>query len=173
MPGKLKVTMILLQTLDGFIAKNDDDKLDWGSKTDKLNFKNKTVEIGTMICGSNTYLQMPDFAFKNRKTFVLTSKPQELPERENVVFFTGTVSELSFKLEQDGLINVAVVGGGRVYNSFLANNLVDEIFVTIAPVAFGKGIHGFGENVLSNKFELVSVDKMGENELYLHYRVVR
>jgi dihydrofolate reductase len=172
MANKLKISMILLQSLDGFIAKNQQDKLDWGSKTDKQNFKEKTIEIGTMICGTNTYVHMPDFAFKNRKTYVLTSRPDELIQRENVTLFTGSPIQLVQKILDDGITKVALVGGGHIYNSFLAENLVDEIFITIAPVAFGKGIHGFGENVLANKFKLISMSKMGEDEIYLHYEVI-
>ena len=173
MPNNLTLIMILLQSLDGFIGKNQEDKLDWGSKEDKQNFKNKTIEIGTMICGTKTYLHMPDFAFKNRTTYVLTSRPAELPQRENVILFKGSPEELINKMKLDGITQAALVGGGHIYNSFLASNLVDEIFITIAPVSFGSGIHGFGETVLTNKFELISVDKMGTNELYVHYRVIK
>lgn len=173
MTEKIKVSMIMLQSLDGFIAKNQNDKLDWGSKEDKQNYKAKTVEIGTIICGTNTYLQVPDFALKNRKVYVLTNRPEELPAKDGVTLFKGTPESLIEKVKQDGITEVAVVGGGHIYNSFLASSLVDEIFVTIAPVVFGVGIHGFGESVLTNKFELVSVDKMGEGEVYLHYRVIR
>ena len=171
MPQDIKVSMILLQSLDGFIAKNQNDKLDWGSKEDKQNYKAKTVEIGAIICGTNTYLQVPDFALKNRKVYVLTNRPEEIPDKEGVVLFKGSPQSLIEKIKSEGITKVAVVGGGKIYNSFLSANLVDEIFVTIAPVAFGVGIHGFGDSILTNKFELVSVDKMGEGEVYLHYRV--
>lgn len=173
MPNNLKVSMILLQSLDGFIARNQNDKLDWGSSKDKQNYKAKTVEIGAIICGTNTYLQVPDFALQNRKVYVLTNRPQELPNKDGVTLFKGSPQELIEKIKSDGITQVAVVGGGHIYNSFLAAELVDEIFITIAPVAFGTGVHGFGQTELNNKFELVSVDKMGDNELYVHYRVVR
>jgi len=172
MPKNIKVSMIMLQSLDGFIAKYQNDRLDWGSKQDKQNYKAKTVEIGAIICGTNTYLQIPDFALKGRKVYVLTSRPEELPTKDEVTLFKGTPQELIAKIQQDGLTKVAVVGGGRIYNSFLASKLVDDIFITIAPVAFGTGVHGFGQNQLDTKLELVSVDKMGDNELYVHYKVL-
>ena len=64
-------TLKMMQSLNGFIAKNQKDDLKWGSSTDKKLYKSLSLEYGTVILGKNTYLAMPKIAFKGRQAVVI------------------------------------------------------------------------------------------------------
>lgn len=171
MSFQTKISMFLLQSLDGIIAKKQRDNLDWGSFEDKEHFRSKTKQIGTMIMGSNLYKIMPEHAFDKRITYVLTSNPSALRKQKNVEFFSGKPAELVELLSQKGFHEAALVGGGLIYGSFLKANLVDEIWVTIAPKIFVEGIFGYGKEKLDVDLDLLEVSKLGKNEILARYRI--
>lgn len=163
--------MFLLQSLDGIIAKNQTDNLSWGSLEDKEHFRSKTKQIGTMIMGSKLYKVMPEHAFDQRKTFVLTSNPAKFEPKKDIEFFTESPLELVKKLTDSGIKEAALVGGGLIYGSFLKANLVDEIWVTIAPKIFVEGVFGYGKEKLDIDLEIIKTYILGKNEILAHYRI--
>ena len=73
---------------------------------------------------------------------------------------------------------ILVEGGGAINFSFLKADLVDELYVTLSPTIIGGATaptvadgHGFLRNTRL-RLELLSSKKI-ENELFLHYRVLR
>lgn len=171
----MKVTLIILQTLDSIIACELKDDLSWGSKEDKKFFSTKTKEIGTMVMGASTFRNMPEKAFTKRKSLVFTSDPDKYSGYENpygeVDFIKGTPEEGLKRLEEQGIEEVALIGGGNINNQFLDARLVDEMYITIAPKIFGTGIRGVGEKELNIDLELLDVHKFADNEVLLHYKV--
>lgn len=168
----IKTTLIILQSLDGFIARYQDDSLSWGSWEDKEHFRNMTKQIGVMIIGSNTYRKMPESAFDKRFNLVLTSNPNDYEEKENIIFKNFSPKQSLEYLGSLGYKQVAVVGGGKINNSFLHDGLVDEIYVTIGPKIFAGGIPSFGDHQIDKSLELLDYKKITQNELLLHYRVL-
>ena len=169
--SNIKTIVIILQSLDGFIARNQDDNLSWGSYQDKEHFRNLSKEIGVMILGSNTYRKMPESAFEERFTLVLTSTPNQFKDTENIVFRDFSPKESLDYLASLGYKQVAIAGGGKINNSFLKDRLVDEIYVTVAPKIFGTAIPSFGDHSLNIDLELLDYKKITQNELLLHYTV--
>lgn len=177
----MKITLIILQTIDGYLACDTNDDLSWGSKADKEFFRNKTKEIGTMIMGSCTFEKMPDSAFKDRMCIVMTSNVDKYQDRIESLTKAGVQIELSEStpemcityLETKGIENVALIGGGRLNGAFLKAGLIDEIYVTIAPVLFGNGVKSFNLGTpepVHADFRLVDVDKIENREVLLHYK---
>jgi dihydrofolate reductase len=171
----LKVTLIILQSLDGFIAKSQGDDLSWGSIEDKNFFRQKTKEIGVMIMGSKTFLSMPEKAFSERFSLVMTKNPKTISEnfknKENIHFFDQSPQKAIEFLINKRFKSAALIGGGEINNSFLKAGLINEIFVTIAPKLFGKGISNFGENQSHVDLDLLEVKKINSDEILLHYKV--
>ena len=87
--------------------------------------------------------------------------------------WTSTLEQLSAL----GLHKLAILGGGELVGSLLAENLIDEIWLTICPVIFGGnsaptpvGGKGFLQSQ-GKKLQLLEV-KQVEEELFLHYSVI-
>ncbi|MBI3379221.1 RibD family protein [Candidatus Gottesmanbacteria bacterium] len=84
---------------------------------------------------------------------------------------------LTHYFKKNNLQKILIEGGPTLFGSFLKENLVDEMFVTIAPKIFGsveKSTKTMVENYLFPpnkvpKFKLVSTQVI-DNELYLRYR---
>jgi dihydrofolate reductase len=164
----------MMQSLDGIIARSIDDDLSWGSSEDKKLYKKFTTEFGTVIVGSTTFEQMPKIAFKNRLCVVLTrdkSKYIEYLENPNFVFIAPNPNEVVKYLESQNIEKAVIIGGSKVNNLFLKADLVNEVFITIAPTIFGDGVRIFGESSLDVQMELKSFEKISDNELLLNYRV--
>lgn len=176
----MKITLIILQSLDGYLARNQQDDLSWGSKEDKSFFRTKTKEIGAMIMGSSTFANMPDFAFGDRYTIVMSSDPNKFKDRidklneegNNIEIFASTPEDLVSFLETKGVKHITLIGGGKLNGAFLKADLIDEMYITIAPVLFGNGIRSFdtaeAEPLLS-QFKLNEVTQIGDGEVLLHY----
>lgn len=90
----------------------------------------------------------------------------------------GLGSHLLPFLIKKGYKNVLVEGGPTLLGSFLKENLIDEIFLTIAPKIYGSKpgktltlVEGylFPKNS-TKKLELLSIKPVGD-ELFLHYEV--
>jgi dihydrofolate reductase len=174
----MHVSIIVLQTINGFLAKSHDDDLSWATKADRIFFKEKSTEIGTMLMGSTTFNAMKGLkgtAFKGRHTLVFTSKPKKYKNYKNefakVEFFSGTPQDAISYLTKQGISKVAVVGGGSLIQQFLASGLVNEIYITIAPYLFGKGIE-VCKGEVQGKLKLLNKQMLSENEVLLHYKVL-
>ncbi len=75
-------------------------------------------------------------------------------------------------LKQRGWSRVAVLGGTSIYDWFLKHRLIDELYLTVEPVVFGKGKLFANENLkVSARFILLSVRKLNrQGTLLLHYK---
>ena len=154
----MKVIAIWTQTLDGFIAKQKQDDLEWGSKIDRQWFAKVTREIGVVVMG--------------RKTAELIGKP--LPGRLNIDMsrkIKKSPRQILEDLKQKGFDRVAICGGASIYQLWLEEKLVDEIWVSLQPVIFGPGVPAVTGLWLD--LELLSREELGEGVVVLKYRVKR
>jgi dihydrofolate reductase len=185
-----QLTIKMMQSLDGFIAQNQNDDLKWGSSEDKQLYKKISTEYGTVIVGKNTYLQMPKVAFKNRETIVVVRNVAKFVDEnqienvqiqefkkirfavlENITFVESEPKEIIEYLKSIGRTKALLVGGGIINSLFLNAKLVNEIQVTVAPKIFGGGIRIFGNEILDINLELKTFEKISQNELLLVYNV--
>jgi len=171
----MKVTLYMATTINGFIAKENDDtsfvsEIEWNS------FRKMIKNVGNMIIGSRTYKIMKDGGeFENlenvRVLVVLNESGLEtIADAHSIV---KSPKEALAILEKEGFDNALVAGGGTLNTSFITENLVDEIYLDVEPVAFGKGIKLFRENGFEAKLELLETKKLSDNEIQLHYRVLK
>jgi len=68
---------------------------------------------------------------------------------------------------------VAVLGGGAVYRFMLESGLLDEIFITVEPLIFGRGKEMFvGGTHRTMRMRLLSVRRLNRTgTLLLHYQI--
>jgi dihydrofolate reductase len=70
-------------------------------------------------------------------------------------------------------LNEVVIGGGSTLNAgFLEEHLIDEIYLDVEPLIFGKGIELFKDTDTETKLELLETASVSRNVIRLHYRVV-
>lgn len=67
---------------------------------------------------------------------------------------------------------VAVLDGGAVYRFMLESGLLDEIFITVEPLIFGRGKEMFVGGTRTTRVSLLSVKRLNQTgTLLLHYQV--
>ncbi len=183
-------------TLDGKVAVDKDGYWPIGSKKDYqtlLELRSHAdclIHGGTLgkLYGDQTLESISKESFsKLRKNhgkdeklpyYVMTNKPGKLVNFANkITIFSGDLKSLVKELNAKGYKNVLVEGGPTLLGSFLKEELIDEVFLTIAPKIYGSKIpftKTLVEGVLlpSNKFKLKLISvKIVQDELFLRYNL--
>lgn len=171
------ITLHVVSSLDGFIAKKD-NSISWMDTTGDVYEKGVTEDgaaviasIDCYVLGSHTYehaLQL-GWPYGDTPTVVMTSR--ELPRsRDSVEFYSGDVNRLVSEVLAPRYANVWLVGGAILGQSFLKAGLVDEIRLMIAPVTLGEGLHLFGDSGSEQKWRLTNVAGYRNGYVELAYR---
>jgi len=157
------VTLHVVSSLDGFIAKKD-NSVSWMDSTDvyERGVTDDGAEviqsIDCYVLGSRTYehaLQL-GWPYGDTPTVVMTNR--ELPStRKSVEFYSGDLNRLVGEILAPRYRNIWLVGGAMLGQSFLRLGLVDEIRLMIAPVTLGDGLHLFGDSATEQKWHLKNV----------------
>ena len=142
----MKTTVFIATSLDGFIARRD-GSIDWLVKFENtevnLAYTEFMGKIDAVVIGRGTFetvLAFPSWPYE-RKVFVLSTTIHHAPGnlRDKVAIVAMKPRELLAFLAGEGYSN-PYIDGGRVIQSFLREDLVDEMTVTVAPVIIGSGI---------------------------------
>jgi dihydrofolate reductase len=99
----------------------------------------------------------------DRPLFVFTSRELPVPEGADVRFVRGGVAEALPAIRAaagDG--DIWVVGGGDLAGQFLDAGALDELAVSIAPVALPSGAPLLPRRVESDRLELVEARQVGQ-----------
>ena len=123
---KLKIKLIVAASQNNVIGfKND---LPWHLPDDMNYFKETTIN-SVVIMGRNNYLSIPKKyrPLKDRVNIILTKNPEFYAP--NCLIANGLEKAIELaKLEKRE--NIFIIGGGKVYQYALEQNLVDLIYLT-------------------------------------------
>lgn len=99
----------------------------------------------------------------NRPTFVFTSRELPVPEGADIRFVSGAVDDVIPRIrEVAGEGDIWVVGGGDLAGQFLDVGALDEIALSVAPVALTGGAPLFPRRVESVRLRLRSAAAVGQ-----------
>lgn len=169
----MKVTLLMAQTVDGKIARAQDELIDWTNKEDKKFFVAETKRVGAVIMGRRTFKTFGR-PLPGRTVIVLTRTPHDplMTQDGQVLFTSDPPQEILAQLGSQGYKEVIVAGGPTVNNLFLQENLIDEIKLSIEPKLFGSGLSLFEGSILTKELELIAVTNLTPHVLVLHYKLV-
>ena len=168
----MKVNVLMAMTADGRIAKNSHEVINWTSKADKQLFKKLTCESGCIVMGNNTY-QSIGKPLPNRFNVVLTKQPEKFTSISNQLLFTSDPPEKLLASLKNQFDCVFICGGAQINSLFFEKNLVDELYVTIEPQLFGPGLCLVEQLKTSISLELLNCEKLGDNSVLIHYKVLK
>ena len=161
------VTLHVVSSLDGFIAKHDNtvswlessgDVYERGVAEDSVSAEEFMKSIDCFVLGSRTYehaLQL-GWPYGDTPTVVITHR--ELPSaRKSVEFYSGDLNKLVEEILAPRYRNIWLVGGAMLCQKFLSLGLVDEIRLSIAPILLGDGLSLFGNSSTEKRWHLKDV----------------
>lgn len=133
------------------------------------------AEATVLVEGSTTYewvLQAENLLdhpekwqqlYGDKPTFVFTTRVLPIPHGADVRFISGLVStHLPLLREAAGDGDIWVVGGGDLAGQFLDADALDEIALSVAPVALTGGAPLLPRAVGSDRLRLVSASAYGQ-----------
>lgn len=158
-------------TANGFIAKQNDN-VNWLSSESWKSYQRINKNVGCVIIGRYTYDLMPKEEFLSGVFYAVLTKDKSLEkELPNLWITTKSPREVLEILGQKGYKEVCIAGGGKLNASFVKEGLVDEIYLDIEPIIFGKGTQLFFPEDFEFQLELLEVKKLSKNTVQLHYKV--
>ena len=161
------VTLHMVSSLDGFIAKND-NSVSWLEDAGgvyeagvSISQEEAAAFVQTIDCyvlGSRTYEHALELGWPYGDTPVVVVTRREWPAaRKSVEFYAGDLETLVDGKLAPRYRNIWLVGGAMLSRRFLELGLVDEIRLTIAPVLLGEGLRLFGGPPAEERWSLKDV----------------
>jgi dihydrofolate reductase len=158
------VTLHVVSSLDGFIAKKD-NSISWMDSCDDVYARGVTDDsaevvqsIDCYVLGSRTYEHALQLGWPYGDTPTVVTTNRELPStRKSVEFYSGDLKRLVGEILAPRYRDIWLVGGALLSQSFLRLGLADEIRLMIAPIILGDGLHLFGDSGTEQKWHLKNV----------------
>ncbi|HEX6873110.1 MAG TPA: dihydrofolate reductase family protein [Micromonosporaceae bacterium] len=158
-PADRRVSLGMSVSLDGFVA-GPKGELDWMLDNLDESLREHLVQtlrrIDTMLMGRVNYLEQaahwphstdPIAAVVNQHRKVVFSSTLERVEWANTRRATGSPAEEIRRLKSQPGAMIGVSGGVRFARALLRDHLLDELRLTIHPVALGSGLPLFVDRV--------------------------
>ncbi|OGL60963.1 hypothetical protein A2752_00510 [Candidatus Uhrbacteria bacterium RIFCSPHIGHO2_01_FULL_46_23] len=169
----MKVTLYMAISIDGYIAKKDGDS-DWVSEADSKIFEKKIEEAGCIVVGRKTFDQYYNdlYPVEGVTNIVLTNDATRKDKNENVIFVPSPKEALQVA-EKKGYDKVLLIGGGHVNGTFIQENLIDDVFLSVHPLVLGEGIKIFENFRKQVELNFVGSKEMEDGLVQLHYKIRR
>ena len=139
----MKTILIFVTTLDGKVTKWGEPNVRlWSSHQDQDYYKKVWSESQLIVMGSNTFNADKFNPSASHRIIVMTRQPEKYKSLEipgQIEFTNETPVELTSRFINKGQKQMLVVGGPHVATSFLQEQLIDELWLTIEPKIFGVG----------------------------------
>ncbi|MEQ9638615.1 MAG: dihydrofolate reductase [Alphaproteobacteria bacterium] len=131
-----RFTAYVAASADGRISLDKRRRQRWICAEDWDFFQAELARADAVVCGRDTYLAAAA-RLRKRNTVVLTRRPKNMTRRGSVRFVNPRAADLAALF--DGMRRVAVIGGAGVYREMLDQGLLDEVYLTLEPLLFGRG----------------------------------
>ena len=164
-------------SLDGYIA-DKNGGLEWlhsipNPTGDDFGFQAFMDRVDALIMGRTTFETVCSFDCDwpySKPVFVLSNSLAQIPEgyQDKAFLVRGELSEIIAELKQQGYMDLYIDGGATI-QSFLTEDLIDEIIVTSIPVLLGGGTPLFGELASPLHFRLAHSEVLLGSLVKSHY----
>jgi dihydrofolate reductase len=162
-----KITLHMVSSLDGFIAKKD-NSVSWLDSPGTIYEAGVSISeeevaaflksVDCYVLGSRTYEHALELGWPYGDTpAVVVTGRKLLSTKKSVEFYSGDLKTLVDVKLAPRYRNIWLVGGAMLCQRFLELGLVDEIRLTIAPVLLGEGLRLFGDSATEKRWNLKNV----------------
>ena len=167
----------IAQSLDGFIA-DQAGGLEWlddipNPEGVDFGFGEFMAGIDALVMGRKTFEKVLGFGvwIYNKPVFVISSSMTSLPDecQDKAFLLDLPPAGILSHLNAQGLVNF-YIDGGSLIQSFLAEELIDEMIITTVPILLGGGVPLFGKLDHQLRFILLSSKTLTAGLVVNHYQ---
>lgn len=141
----MKVTYYLASSLDGYIAKPDGD-VSWldelGLTAEDTGYNQFYASVDAIVMGRGTYEMIESFGewpYSDKPTWICSHNKTSPMAGMNCMEETSPASVVQ-KASEMGCHHLWLVGGGKLVTTFIEENLLTDISISLMPVLLGNGI---------------------------------
>lgn len=173
-----KVVLYIAMSLDGYIATTSgsvdflDDFQEAGEGD--YGYQDFVSTIDTCLMGSNTYKAILGFGYPwpymDQQTYVITSNPDfVLDSPQTTVLSQAIKTSIQELKKQESTKDIWLVGGGKLVQYLLNEELLDRMIITITPKLLGDGIRLFPEQITPSNWKVVEQASFDSGMVMLTY----
>src|SRR5678810_684526 len=172
----MKTSVYIGTSLDGFIARKDGD-IEWLTQfaNDEAvsAYKKFMTGIDAIVIGRGTFekiLTFPSWPYI-KKAFVLSTSLTQLPDtlRDKATLLSMKPKELLSHLSRTGFSSI-YIDGGKVIQSFLEEDAIDDLIISRVPLLIGNGIPLFGFLSVDLKFKHLKTETQSNGLVRTYYK---
>ena len=172
----MKVLLYVTLSVNGCLSRENHD-LSFISDEVLGNLRNLIKKTGNFIIGRSAYdlfvKNKPIFEKEEPRIFIMSRNNSLSSENLRINYVNFSPKRIIEYIEEDDYASTLILGGSKTFSLFLKENLVDEIYINIEPLLLGKGIKFFCEFPMEKRLELISTNKISNNVVQLHYKVIK
>jgi dihydrofolate reductase len=107
--------------------------------------------------------------FNKAKKYVVSDEPVDLTWKESILINGDVVAKIKVLKKEDGPM-FQVHGSGKLIQTLLKNDLVDELRLRIFPITLGTGKRLFAEGTIPAAFELIDSQALPSGVIIANYK---
>jgi dihydrofolate reductase len=175
---KTKNSVYIATSLDGYIADRHNG-LEWLDaipipENEDMGYKAFMETTDALVMGRNTFETVLGFDVEwpyQKPVFVLSNSLEAIPEshQEKAFLVKGALNEVLEQIHEKGCHRL-YIDGGRTIQTFLQEDLIDELVITIFPTLLGGGPKLFDELPFEQNFALLESKVYFGQLVQNHYR---
>jgi dihydrofolate reductase len=108
-------------------------------------------------------------SFNKAKKYVVSDKPVDLTWKETILIRGDVVAKIKALKKEDGPM-FQVHGSGKLIQTLLKNDLIDELRLRIIPITLGTGKRLFAEGTMPAAFELLDSQALPSGVILANYK---
>lgn len=176
-----KNSVFIATSIDGFIA-DKNGGIEWLNMVPNpeqvdAGYAAFTRDIDALVMGRVTFETVCGFDIDwpyNKPVYVLSNSLKEMPEshRGKAELVKGSLPDVLNHIHSKGHFRLYIDGGGTI-QSFLKEDLIDEMILTTIPILLGEGYPLFATLSNALKFELVETKVFLNQLAQRHYKRIR
>ena len=174
-------SVFIATSMDGYIA-DKNGRLDWlhsipNPENIDMGYQEFIAHIDALVMGRKTFETVCGFDIDwpyQKPVFVLSNTTKEIPGKVKgkAHLVSGHLSEILDAIRAQGHDHL-YIDGGETIRSFLKEDLIDDMIVTVIPVLLGGGVPLFSELPEALDFECTDTKIYLGKVVQNHYKRIR
>ncbi len=173
-----RTILYIAMSEDGFIA-GENDNIDFLNpyqvEGEDYGYNEFINSVGNIIVGRKTYEKVigMGFPYHPEKAVYVATRSSIQSGIENLIYYNGRFRSLISKLKSSQHKNIYCDGGAELAKSFIEEDLIDEIILSVIPVKLETGTLLFENGMVPDHFSLKKKQTFKTGLIQYSYELIK